>query len=240
MKLFVPVAFGLMAAVSPAVDFVRPTDIALQDSLNELEVCRSSNPSDCGSPKRAYKVHGASCNPIASEGQRTTIACRVDATLTYEDPKRGYFRDHDFCVRFSKGSAQVGRAEWEVVQVRDRPCEIPSMLAADPNPTPEQVHIEGALVGMLTCYDRDGITHCGSQPETAKVQDFRCKQIEPGKEHPVRVACRVTGEVNYSTGRVMSRFRNDCVRLDRITAVDRSPAIWVAIYVPEQSPCELR
>jgi hypothetical protein len=228
-----------MAAVSPAVDFVRPTNIALQDSLNELEVCRSSNPSDCGHPKRAYKVHGARCKPIASEGQRTTIACRVDATVKYEDPELGYHRDHDFCVRFSKRSSQVGRAEWEVVQVRDRPCEIPSMLAADPNPTPEQVHIEGALVGMLTCYYSDD-SHCGSQPETAKVQDFRCKQIEPGNEHPVRVACRVTGEVNYSTGRVMSRFRNDCVRLDRITAVNISPAFWVAIYVPEESPCELR
>lgn len=240
MKLFVTVAFGLMAAASPAVDFVRPTDIALQDSLNELEVCRSSNPSDCWSPKRAYKVHGASCVPIAPEGQRTTIACRVDATLTYEDPKRGYFRDHNFCVRFSKGSAQVGRPEWEVVQVRDRPCEIQSMLVADPNPAPEQVHIERALVGMLTCYDQDGITDCGTQPKTAKVQEFRCKQIKPGKEYLVRVACRVTGEVNYSTGRVMSRFRDDCVRLDRITAVDRSPAIWVAIYVPGETPCEVR
>jgi hypothetical protein len=240
MKMFLPIAFALAAATPPASNFARPTDMALQDSLNDLEVCRSLNPSECWSPKRAYKVHGASCIPIAPESGKPTIACRVDSTITYEDPKRGYTRDHDWCARLSKRGKLDGRPEWEVLQIRDRPCEIRSMLTSDPNPTPGQAPIERALLGMLTCYDLDGQTECGSQPESASLQAFQCTQIQPGEEYTVRVACRVTGDVRYSTGRLMSQFSHACVRFDRVTPADRSPAIWVGIYVPEKSPCEVR
>lgn len=238
MRIFLPFALALTDA-SPVTVSIPPTDVDLQTALNELEVCKSANPSDCWSPKRAYKVHRARCIPITPEGQKPTIACRVDMTLTYEDPQREYTRHHDWCGRFSKRGAGDGKPEWEVVQVRDRPCEIPTMLTRDPNPRPEQKHIERALVGMLTCHDLDGMTDCFSQPESARVNEFQCKQIKPGKEYPVRVACRVSGDVLYSNGRVMARFRHNCIRLDRITPTDQSPAYWVSVYVPDDVRCEL-
>jgi hypothetical protein len=236
--MLAPVIVGLMASPS-AIDFVPPTDSALEDALNELEVCRSSDPADCWSPMRAYKVHGARCMPIAPEAQKPTIACRVDMTLTYEDPARGYKRYHDWCGRFSKHGVGEGKPEWKVVQVRDRPCEVLTKLTRDPNPLPKQVHIERGLVGMLSCSDLDGMKHCSYQPESARVSTFRCKPIEPGEEYSVRVACRVSGNVLYSTGRVMRRLRHECIRLDRITPADESPAYWVAIYVPDDVKCEV-
>lgn len=242
MIILLPIVFALMADSPPAIDFVRPSDTALQDSLNELEVCRSPNPSECWSPEREriYKVHGASCIPIAPDGDKQVIACRIDLTLTYADPKRGFTRHYDNCTRLSKRGVQDGKPEWEVVQVRDRPCEIPSMLTRDPNPEPRRTEIERAMVGMLTCHDFDGATDCFVQPEVAQLEAFRCKPIKPGEEYEARVACRITGDVRSSFGRPMSQFNNTCIRLDRITSRDRSPAYWVAIYVPEEIPCEIR
>jgi hypothetical protein len=242
LKVFLFTALASMAATPPATDFARPADIALQDSLNELEVCRSPNPADCWWPKRTYKVHDASCIPIAPEAGRPAIACRVDMTLTYEDPKRGYTRSHDWCGRFSKRSMQDNKPEWEVVQVRDRPCEIPSALKADPNPIPGRPELESAIIGMYRCYDPDGITHCVAGPDSAEVQSFQCKPIPPGGDYPVRVACRVTADVHRNIFRNKHRdhrFDNQCLRLDRITAGDESPAYWMVIYVPEESRCEV-
>lgn len=240
MNTLLPITFALMAAAPPTTDLVRPSDTALQDSLNELEVCRSPNPSECWSPKRTYKVHGASCIPIAPEGDKPAIACRIDLTLTYEDPNRGFTRYHDNCTRFSKRGVQDSKPEWEVVQVRDRPCEIPSMLTMDPNPAPGRAEIERAMVGMLTCHDLDGVTDCFAQPEVARLEAFKCKLIKPGGEYTARVACRVTGDVRSSFGRPMMQLNNTCIRLGRITSRDRSPAYWVAAYVPEETPCEIR
>lgn len=233
MVLSLFIAFAALSG-SPA-SAALPGAMVLQDALNELEVCRAAKPEDCWSPKRAYAVHGATCEPIAPDAGRPAIACRIDMTLAYEDPKRGATRYHDWCGRFAQNAAK----RWEVLQVRDRVCEIASRLSADPNPLPDRQQVESALIGMMTCHDHDGMTECRPQPRSATVQSLRCRPIAPSAEAKTRVACRVTADIQSAMRSSIGRLRNDCLRLDRITPADQSPALWVWAFVSPETRCEV-
>ena len=218
-------AVALMAAPSPTAGTPFPSLAALQDALNDLEKCPGPTGPGCPEPERRYKVDGAKCMTIPPEGGRPSVTCRVDLTLTYADPKHETTRHHDSCLRLARLDSSGDAPDWTVLQIRDRPCEMPSALKGDPNRIPKPAELERALVGKFTCYDFDGITHCGPQPERAAVEAFECKPIPPGEERDHRVACRVTAGVAFSgRRRYVQRLENECVRLDRITEADRSPA----------------
>lgn len=235
-------AAAVMAAPAPAAERALPSFAELQEALNDLEKCRGLTGPECPPPERRYTVHGAKCMAIPPLEGRRSVTCRVDETLTYADPTHETTRSRDLCVRFAELEGSASRRRWTVVQVRDRPCEMPSALKGDPNGLPERVGLERALVGHYTCYDLDGMTHCASQPESAWVESFRCKPIAPGGEYEARAACRVTAVVNFRSfirARGM-RLDDACFHLDRITAADRSPAHWVVIHVPDRKSCGVR
>lgn len=230
---------ALLGTLPAAPDADIPNRAQVQAALNALERCRGLTGPECPSPLREYRVHDARCMRIAPEEGRATVACRVDLSLIYPDPERNT-RHRDNCARFVRRDDTGDGPDWAVVHIRDRPCEMQSLLARDPNPEPDRRQLARALVAMLTCYDTDGITDCGPQPTTAVVEAARCRPIPPGAEGRARAACRVTGRVNFSSGRGPQRLRDICIRLDRFTPADESPAVWSAIYVPEGVRCEVR
>lgn len=230
----------LAAAPSAAVGTPVPDRAAIEAALNELEVCRGLSTPDCPPPHRRYTVHRAKCVPIPPEDGLRAVACRVDETLTYADPRHETTRFRDSCVRFGMRNGSEISPAWVVLQIRDRRCEIPSALTSNPNRTPKRRDLERAILGRYGCYDPDGITHCPPDPNQVAVEAFRCRPIGHGDEGRARVACRVTGTVGYSGLLNDIRLQNECVRLDRITRADESPAYWVAIYVPDQVRCEIR
>lgn len=230
-------AVAVMAAAPPAADTALPGLAELEEALNDLEKCRGPAGPECPPPERRYKVHGAKCMTIPPLDGRPSVTCRVDETLTYADPRQETTRFRDSCVRFAELESRPRR--WTVVQVRDRPCEMASILKGDPNRLPTRRAIESALVGYYSCYDLDGIADCADQPESASLESFRCKPIAPGDKYGARAACRVTGVVK-SRNRVRDRVDDACFRLDRITDPERSPAYWSVAYVPDQVRCEIR
>lgn len=236
-------AFGALLTLTnapraSAADKAGPTVSELQDALNDLEICPEPvTPLCAASPKRSYTVHKAQCVGIAADQGRDSVACRIDETLTYQDPRYETSRYHDECVRFARRGIGTDEHPWVVLQIRDRTCEQPSMLTGDPNPLPRPAEIERAIIASLQCWDHDGITDCVAVPEKAKVIEANCAPIEPGTEFPVRVACRVTGEVRYANGRLYDRFENTCLHLDRTTPIDRSPARWVSLYIADRKHC---
>ena len=231
-------AAAALAVAQPAAGPRLPDTAALEEAFNALETC--SGQSECGPPQRKYVVHESRCLAIPPLDGRPSVACRVDETLVYPDPSQT-IRYHDFCVRLARRSGSVEGPAWTVVQIRDdRPCEVPTILKRDPNPLPKRDQIEHALVAYNTCYDLDGATDCFDQPKAAPIEAFRCKPISPGPKGEVRTACRITGQVTAFRGQSVARLRNACVRLQRTTPVDQSPAHWVVDYVPEEVRCELR
>jgi hypothetical protein len=230
---------ALLAAAPAAPDAGLLTRAEVQAALNALEACRGLTGPECPPPYRVYRIHAARCRRIAPENGRESVACRVDESLDYPDPTRNT-RFRDSCVRFGRQDGRRNGPAWEVLQIRDRPCEVPSMLAREPHPLPERSHIERTLIAMFSCYDTDGITDCGSQPDQARVAARRCRAIPPGMEGRVRAACRVTGEVGYRRLRQMRQVTEMCVRLDRLTQPDESPAYWGWAYIPDSVPCEVR
>lgn len=217
-----------------------PDRPALEEALNELEVCRGSSTPDCPPPHRRYTVHRATCITIPPEEGLRAVACRVDLTLTYADPQHETTRFRDSCLRFGARNGAVSGPAWVVLQIRGRPCEIPSALRGDPNGTPRRRELERAILGRYRCYDLDGMTHCPPDPDRVAIETFICRPIGQGNEGRARVACRVTGTVGHSRLRNDIRLQNECFRLDRITRADESPAYWVAVYVPEEVRCEAR
>lgn len=173
------------------------------------------------------------------EGGRA-VACRVDLTLTYADPRFETTRHRDTCLRFGRRDASGSGGDWVVLQIRGRACEMASALRGDPNRTPRRPELERALIGRFSCFDPDGMAHCAPDPDRAVVEAFRCRPIARGEEDRARVACRVTARVGFPLRSTRLRLENECVRLDRITPADQSPAHWVAIYVPDRVRCELR
>lgn len=232
-------AAALWAMAAPAAGAGLPSSADLEEALNGLEKCRGLTGPECPAAERRYKVHGAKCIAIAPDDVARRVACRVDHTLTYADPRHETTRYRDTCLRFVRRAGSGSRDGWAPVYIRDRPCEMPSALKVDPNRIPERDRLERALVGHYSCYDLDGITDCADQPESASVEAFRCKPIAPGTKGEARVACRVTGAVATSF-RVRARLRNACFRLERLTPADQSPAYWVIIHVPGDVRCEVR
>ena len=230
---------ALLASAPAATDAGLPSLLQVQAALNALETCRGLTGPECPPPYRVYRVHRVQCLPIPPEGGREAVACRVDLSLDYPEPDRN-FRRHDSCSRYARRSNARSGPDWEVLQIRDRPCEVPSILTRDPNPEPDHAQLERALVAMHRCHDPDGHTDCGAQPTGARVEAARCRAIARGAEGRARVACRITGSVAYTISFRRQRLTNVCVRLDRFTAVDESPAVWGAIYVPREVPCEVR
>lgn len=215
-----------------------PKRAELLAALNALETCGDPPVAGCSAPSRAYRVHKAKCMRIAPERGRAAVACRVDLSLDYPDPERNT-RHRDSCLRFVRGDGAGNGRGWEVLNIHDRPCEMPSALVRDPNPEPGPEQMERALVGMFTCYDTDGITDCFSQPTSARIEKMVCKSIAPGAEGNVRVACRVTGSVVFSSGFRRQALDDICIRLERTTPADESPAYWVGDYVSEKVRCEV-
>jgi hypothetical protein len=229
---------ALLASSPATTEAGLPSLLQVQAALNALETCRGLAGPDCPPPYRVYRVHRAQCMHIPPEGGRETVACRVDLSLDYPDPTQN-FRRRDSCSRYARRNNEGSGPDWEVLQIRDRPCEVPSFLPRDPHPAPDRPQLERALVSMLTCHDLDGMTHCYVQPTGASVERARCRPIAPGAEGRARAACRVTASVAYGRfGR--QRLDDICVRLDRYSAADAEPVIWGAIYVPEEVPCEVR
>lgn len=234
------ILFAALLASAPApAEAGLPSLLQVQAALNALETCRGLTGPVCPPPYRVYRIHRAQCMRIPPEGGRETVACRVDLSLDYPDPTQN-FRRRDSCSRYARRDNEGGGPDWEVLQIRDRPCEVPSILPLDPHPVPESPQLERALVSMLTCRDLDGITDCGLQPTRASVETARCRAIAPGAEGRARAACRVTASVAYTGGFRIQRLTNMCVRLDRYSAVDEEPVLWGAIYVPEGVRCEVR
>ena len=239
--MFHPSIFFAVLLASPpsAAASDLPNLSEVQAALNVLETCRGLTGPVCPPPYRVYRIHRVQCMPVPPEGGREIVACRVDLSLDYPDPTQN-FRRRDSCSRYARRAHGGGGPDWEVLQIRDRPCEVPSILPRDPHPTPEAPQLERALVSMLRCYDTDGITDCGPQPTSASVEVARCRTIAPGADGRARAACRVTASVVYNVGFRTQRLTNICVRLDRYSAADEEPVVWGTIYVPEVVPCEAR
>jgi hypothetical protein len=229
---------ALLASAPATTETGLPTLVQVQAALNALETCRGLTTPDCPPPYRVYRIHRVQCMPIPPEGGREAAACRVDLSLDYPDPDRNT-RHRDDCSRYARRDNGGSGPDWEVLQIRDRPCEVPSILPRDPHPAPDRPQLERALVSMHTCHDLDGMTHCYVQPTGASVEAARCRPIAPGAEGRARAACRVTASVAFGRfGR--QRLDDICVRLDRYSAADEEPVVWGAIYVPEGVPCEVR
>lgn len=233
-------SLAILIAALPALPSAEDPDLPgraqVQDALNDLEKCRGLTGPECSPPLRVYRVFEARCTKIPPEDGRPAAACRVDETLTYADPEHEVTRHRDECVRLAKH----GTAQWAVLQIRDRPCEMPSMVTHDPNPQPDHAQLEKALASLYRCYDFDGITDCFVQPERGRLEASRCAPIPPGDEGHVRVACRITGSVTFRPHAPERHLTDYCMRLDRLTPADRSPALWVRIYVPDTVRCEIR
>ncbi len=229
---------GLLAAPPAGAGPGLPSLTEVQAALNALEACRGLTGPVCPPPYRVYRVHRAQCLHIPPESGREAVACRVDLSLDYPEPDRN-FRRRDSCSRYARRANAGSGPEWEVLQIRDRPCEAPSILPRDPHPVPDRPELERALVAMLTCHDTDGITDCGLQPTRANVAEARCLAIAPGAEGRARAACRITASVTYTGGFRTQRLTMFCIRLDRYTAADEDPVLWGTIYVPEEVPCEV-
>lgn len=233
-------AAALAAILAPEAGPTLAELPALEEALNDLEKCRGLTGPACAPPLRRYTVHKASCGSIPPEGGRPSIVCRVDETLTYAEAGQETTRYRDQCVRFARSDGSGGATRWTVLQIRDRPCELPSALKGDPHPVPERAELERALVAAHKCYDPDGLIHCGGQPDRAPIRSFRCRPATPGPEGQARAACRVTGEVTGWRGRTTARLNGACVRLERLTPAEQSPAHWYIDDFPDKRRCAVR
>jgi len=234
------ILFTALLAFSSAIENPALPDVAqLQAALNALETCRGLTGPDCPPPFRIYRVHRARCVGIAPEQQSVTVACRVDLSLDYPQPEQNT-RHRDECLRFVR-RGDAGRAEgWAVANIRDRPCEMQSMLNRDPHPEPDRGELERALVAMHSCYDFDGITDCFVQPTGARVRSVNCEGLSPGEEGRARAMCRLSARIAYSSG-VRPQYLTDiCVEIERSTPADESPALWGSMEILDPVRCELR
>lgn len=230
---------ALLALSSVTKDAGLPNPAQVQAALNALELCRGLTGSDCPPPLRLYRVHGTRCVPIAPEQQRPTVACRVDLSLDYPDREQNT-RHRDSCIRFARRSEAGGATEWVSLQIRDRPCEIGSMMTRDPHPEPDRAQLERSLVDMHTCHDFDGLTDCFVQPTSAHVQSANCEPIAPGEEGRPRALCRLSARIDWGRLRRPQRVIDSCVELQRFSQPDESPPYWGAMEIVDPVRCERR
>lgn len=216
-----------------------PNRTQVQAALNLLENCRGATLADCPSSQRVYRVHEVRCRAIAPEEQRPAVACRIDLSLDHPNTEQNT-RHRDECIRFARRDEAGGAASWTSLQIRDRPCEVASILTRDPHPLPDRAQLERALVAMHTCHDLDGITDCFNQPTGARVDGANCEGASPSEEGRRRVLCRLSARVDYGRFGRPQRLSNVCVAIERFSNVDESPPYWGGMEIVGEALCDRR
>jgi hypothetical protein len=154
----------------------------------------------------------------------------------FEEGKDRVSRSRDDCWRFVRREAG-----WRVLNDKPEGCEMPSTLHRDPNALPARAELEDALVSAFQCHDGEA-SDCFIYVEKVTLDSAFCTRIRRSKEGERRVACRVSGEVGYTSQRRPSNFSNLCMRFVRYTDPGVTPASWGQHYDPdeEDKPCEAR
>lgn len=229
----------LLALSSGAGDAGLPNLTQVQAALNALENCRGFTLADCPSSQRVYRVHGVRCLGIAPEEAQPAVACRVDLTLDYPNREQNT-RHRDECIRFARRGETGGALEWTSLQIRDRPCEIGSMLTRDPHPEPDRAELESALLFMYTCFDFDGLTDCFTQPTGAQIRSAVCEPIAPNEDGHALALCRLTARISFGRSGRPVRLDDACVQLERFSPPEEDPPGWGAMEIVDAMRCERR
>ena len=209
---------------------------ALSPQLPQVQAAFDALGSNPAFP-RTYLIHAAKCMPIASVEGHRAVACRLDFTMTDTVPELRVTRYRDDCTRFT-----LQGADWRILQDRDSvPCEMPSVLKRDPAPLPDRAALEEELVANFQCHDGPA-EDCFIYVEKVTLDSAVCTAIGVDSEGKLRIACRTSGTVGYTSHRRPQSFTDYCIRVSRFSVRGETPASWVLSWEDgdDEKPCEAR